>query len=215
MIENAPGDPLPNQEESLNKPPAMRASAGPEPVGQGYDPMAKSFHWLVVALLIAQYSTEFVLPYVLPKEDLSPALHFSIGSTILLVMLPRLAWRLTHPAPPPPATLSPLLRLISRVTHGLLYAILIVLPLLGWTSASASGANVYLLGLIPLPALVAKDKAFAEAVGSVHGAVALTLLALIALHIAGALYHAVVKQDGVIRRMLPDRAATPAPTPTE
>ncbi len=206
MSEDAHGHPLPDQEGSPDVSATMRASTGPAgALGQGYDAVAKSFHWLVVALLVAQYSTEFVLPYVLPKTALDAAWHFSIGSTILLVMLLRLTWRLTHAPPPPPATLSAGLRLLSRVTHGLLYAILIVLPLLGWTAASASGATAYLLGLIPLPALVAKDKALAEAVGSVHAAVALTLLALIALHVAGALYHALVKQDGVIRRMLPGR----------
>jgi len=213
MTENTHGYPLPNQEELPDMSATMRAPAAPRATpAQGYDPVAKSFHWLVVVLLVAQYSTEFILPYVLPKSSLDAAWHFSIGSTILLVMLLRLVWRLTHATPPPPATLSSGLRLLSRVTHGLLYAFLIVLPLLGWTAASASGAKVYLLGLIPLPALVSKDKALAEAVGSVHGAVALTLLALIALHVAGALFHALVKQDGVIRRMLPNQAAIPART---
>ena len=184
----------------------IRASTVSAAQEQGYDPVAKSFHWLVVALLVAQYSTEFVLPYILPKSMLNAAWHFSIGSTILLVMVLRLAWRLAHRSPPPPATLPFGLRLVSRVTHGLFYAILIVLPLLGWTAASASGGSIFLLGLIPLPALVAKDKVLAETVGSVHGALALTLLALIGLHVAGALYHALVKQDGVVRRMLPKRA---------
>ena len=104
-------------------------------------------------------------------------------------MLLRLTWRLTHPPPPPPTDLPPALRLLSRATHWLFYVVLIVLPLLGWTAASAFGARVYLLGLIPLPALVAPNKPLAEVVGSVHGVVALALLALIALHIAGALYH--------------------------
>ncbi len=183
----------------------MRAPSGPATLGQGYDPVAKSFHWLVVALLIAQYCTELILPYILPKtaEDAINAWHFSIGSTILVLTLLRLAWRLTHPPPPPPADLPPGLQVLSRATHWLFYAVLIVLPLVGWTAASAYGATVYLFGLIPLPALVAKNKPLAETIGGVHATVALALLALIALHIAGALYHALVKRDGVIQRMLP------------
>lgn len=183
----------------------MRAPAGPSTLAQPYDPVAKAFHWLVVLLLVAQYTTKLILPYVLPKtaEDAINAWHLSIGSTILLVTLLRLAWRLTHPPPPPPADLPPGLRLLSRATHWAFYAVLIVLPLLGWITANAYGVTVYLAGLIPLPALVAPDKAFAERIGGAHGVLALLLLALIALHVAGALYHALVKRDGVIQRMLP------------
>ncbi len=89
------------------------------------------------------------------------------------------------------------------MTHWAFYAVLILLPLLGWIAANAYGVTVYLAGVIPLPALVAPDKAFAERIGGVHGTVALLLLALIALHVAGALYHALVKRDGVMQRMLP------------
>ena len=78
---------------------------------------------------------------------------------------------------------------------------------LGGAAASADGARVKLAGLIPLPLLVPKDDPFGKAMQTVHPAVAITLLAVIALHIAGALYHAFVKRDGVGRRMMPGRDA--------
>ena len=184
---------------------AARASAGSAALGQSYDPVAKFFHWLVVALLVLQYITKLVLPYALPKtaEDAINAWHLSVGSTILLVMLLRLAWRLAHPPPPPPADLPPSLRLLARATHIAFYVVLIALPLLGWITANAYGATVRLAGLIPLPALASPNKTLAEEIGGVHGTVAWALLALIALHVTGALYHALVRRDGVIRRMLP------------
>lgn len=184
---------------------AMHASQGSITAMQRYDPVARAFHWLVVLLLLAQYTTKLILPFTLPKSaaDSINAWHLSIGSTILLIMLLRLAWRLTHRPPSPPADLPPALRLLSRANHWAFYAVLILLPLLGWITANAYGVTVYLAGLIPLPALAAPNKAFAEQLGHVHGAVALLLLALIALHIAGALYHALVKRDGVAQRMLP------------
>lgn len=52
---------------------------------------------------------------------------------------------------------------------------------------------------------MSQDKSLAESIGSVHGALAWALLSVIALHVSGALYHALVKQDGVIRRMMPGR----------
>ena len=173
---------------------------------QAYDGVAQAFHWSVVALLIAQYFTEWAPKSLGGGSDAIADWHLAIGPTILLLMLLRLLWRLTHRPPPPPTDLPVALRLLSRATHYAFYAILIVLPLLGWTAASGFGATPYLLGLIPLPALIAQNKPLAETIGHVHGALALALLAVIALHVAGALYHALVKQDGVLQRMLPHGA---------
>lgn len=185
----------------------MKISDRPAAGGWGYDGVAKTFHWLVVAMLVVQYSVALVLGWILPKsaEDSLATWHFSMGSSILVVMLARLAWRLTHKPPPPPQDLSPGLRRLSRATHWAFYAVFIVLPFLGWAAASADGARVSLAGLIPLPLLVPKDDPFGKAMGTVHPVIAITMLAVIALHIAGALYHALVKHDGVIQRMLPGR----------
>lgn len=175
--------------------------------GWRYTAVAQAFHWLVVAMLAAQYSVALWLVYVLPKsaEGALAQWHFSLGSSVAVVMLLRLGWRLTHPAPPPPADLGLALRLVSRVTHWIFYAAFLVLPVLGWAAASADGARVKLAGLIPLPMLVPKGDPFGKLMQDVHPAMAITLLALIALHIAGALYHALVKHDGVLGRMLPGR----------
>ena len=183
----------------------LRASELPVAEPRRYNRVARTFHWLVVLLLLAQYATKLILPFVLPKsaEGSINAWHLSIGSTILLVVVLRLAWRLTHQPPPPPADLPPALRLLSRATHWAFYAVLILLPLLGWIAANAYGVTVHLAGLVPLPALVAPSKTFAEQIGPVHGAAALLLLALVALHVAGALHHALVRRDGVMQRMLP------------
>ncbi|MBK1661280.1 cytochrome b [Paracraurococcus ruber] len=172
---------------------------------QPYDPVSRGFHWLVAALVAAQIVIALLLPAVLPDSaaDSLSAWHLAMGSTVLLVMLLRLGWRLTHPAPPAPAGLPPALRLLARGTHWSLYGVLILLPLLGWVAANAYDATPRLLGLLPLPRLVAPDKAFAETIGGVHGTVALLLFGLIALHVAGALHHALIRRDGVIRRMLP------------
>lgn len=174
---------------------------------QRYDGVAQSFHWIVVLLVVAQYATKW-LPdgFASLSEKQLNGWHLAIGPAILLLMLLRLAWRFTHPAPPPPSDLPMSLRIVSRGTHWLFYAILIVLPVLGWIAASGYGAGVSLLKLVPLPALIAKDKGLAESIGSVHGALAWALLAVIALHVSGALYHGLVKQDGVIRRMVPGAA---------
>src|SRR3712207_9560801 len=105
----------------------------PARLDQPYDAVSRTFHWLVVALVVAQITIALVLPAVLPKsaEDTIFATHYAVGSTILLVMLLRLAWRLTHPMPTAPTDLPPALRGLARGTHWAFYAVLIALPLLG------------------------------------------------------------------------------------
>lgn len=173
--------------------------------GWRYNGVARALHWLVVAMLAVQYSVALWLAYVLPKsaEGALVQWHFSLGSSVLVVMLLRLGWRLAHPAPPPPSDLRPGLRLLSRATHWAFYAGFVVLPVMGWFAASAYGSQVKLAGLIPLPMPVPKDDPFGVLMQTVHPTVAITLLALIALHIAGASYHALVRRDGVVRRMWP------------
>lgn len=171
-----------------------------------YDGIAQSFHWVVVALVLAQYATKWLPPgLVAMTENQMDAWHGAIGPVILLVTLLRLAWRLWHPPPPPPPDLAAPLRMLSRGTHWLFYIILLVLPLLGWVAASGYGAEVSLLKAVPLPAIVARDKGLAESVGSIHGALAWILLGVIVLHVCGALHHALIKRDDVLRRMVPGR----------
>lgn len=177
----------------------------PARLTEPYDPVARAFHWIVVLMLTGQFLVALVLASVLPESAAGTlvAWHFSLGSAIWIVMLARLAWRLLHPPPPPPEDLSPLLQAVSRATHWGFYAILLVLPVLGWFAASAYGSRVHLAGLIPLPLAVPKDDPFGKLMQTVHPTVALCLLALVALHVSGALYHKLVKKDGVMGRMWP------------
>ena len=83
-----------------------------------------------------------------------------------------------------------------------MYAILPLLSVLGWMAASGYGTTSYLLGLIPLPGLVKPNERLGGHVGQFHGLLAWILLAIISLHVAGAMHHALVKKDGVSDRML-------------
>ena len=97
------------------------------------------------------------------------------------------------------------LRLLSRATHFLLYAILIALPLLGWINANARGWTVWFVGVIPLPALVPSGSSWGGQMGDVHMIVAYVLLGTAGLHVLAALYHQFVLRDALLSRMLPIR----------
>lgn len=170
-----------------------------------YDPVAKSLHWIIVALVTAQFATKLVSPksFAGVTEDGLNAWHLAIGPTILLLMFVRFGWRLTHRPPSPPADLAPALQLVSRLTHWTFYGLLIVIPILGWFSASGFGAHPTVMFLFNLPSIApANDKA-AEAWGNVHGLLAWLLLAVIGLHVAAASWHGLARDDGVFARMMP------------
>lgn len=170
-----------------------------------YDGVWMGLHWLIALLVGLQFVTKAISPGAFPgaTEDALNAWHLAIGPTILLLMLVRLGWRLTHVPPPVPADLATPLQFVARATHWAFYGLLIVIPVLGWVSASGFGARPTILGVVPLPMIAPESKSLAEAWGGVHGVLAWVVLGLIGLHICGALYHLLAKDDGVASRMLP------------
>ena len=160
-----------------------------------------------MALLIVQFIAAWTMPEI--KRDTKPEtlinLHLSVGVLILFVAVLRLAWRATHAEPPPEDGLPPWQVQSARVVHWLLYALLFVLPVLGWVNASWRGFPVIMFGL-ELPKLVATRAPGWGWTGDVHALLATYgLLTLVGLHVAAALYHYFIRRDGVLQRMLPGR----------
>lgn len=171
-----------------------------------YDPFARALHWLIFALVALEFAIAWLMPDV--HRGTRPAgliaWHIGVGTTILLLMLLRVGWRVAAGAPgllPGPAWQQRLARLV----HLLLYAGFLVLPCLGWANASSRGWTVHLAGVVPLPALAADGATWAHELGDVHQVLAYVLLGAIGLHVAGALFHAVVARDATMRRMWPRR----------
>jgi cytochrome b561 len=175
----------------------------------GYTGTAKTLHWLIVALLIAQFIFAWTMPHIRRNTPVSTliSLHFTFGIIILAVAVVRLAWRLTRGEPAPEDGLPPWQRQSARIVHWLLYLLLFVIPILGWINASFRGMPIVMFGL-ELPMLVARRAPGWGWTGDVHGLLAnYGLLALVGLHVLAALYHYFWRRDGVLQRMLPGRRA--------
>jgi cytochrome b561 len=169
--------------------------------------VAKLFHWVIVALIATQVVLALMaddLPAGMQKLVLL-ARHKSIGITILLLAIARLAWRAANPVPELPSTLKPYERALARFTHFALYALLFAMPLTGWMMSSARGFPVSWFGLVQLPDLVPTDRGLYRIFHETHEALARVLGVAVLLHIAGALKHHFVLRDDVLRRMLPFR----------
>jgi cytochrome b561 len=172
--------------------------------------VAQLLHWTIVVLIIVQFTLAELaddLPAGLKKLTLL-ARHKSVGITILMLAALRLAWRWTNPTPQLPDTLKPHERALARFTHFMLYALLFAQPLSGWMMSSARGFPVSWFGYFQLPDLVPKSKPLYDALITTHHTLAWVLVAVVVLHVAGALKHHFVLRDNVLRRMLPFSTST-------
>ena len=168
-----------------------------------YSTPAVVLHWLVALLIFAA----FPLGVYMHELPLSPgklklySYHKWIGITVLLLVAIRLSWRLTHTPPPLPESVAAWQRRASAAVHGLLYLLMIVIPLSGWMMSSAKGFPVVWFGVLPLPDLVGKDKALGELLAGVHQALNFSLLMLVVMHVGAALQHHFVERQPFLQRM--------------
>lgn len=162
-------------------------------------------HWLVAALASAVVVLGWRMlasPHETASRERFLYWHRSLGLVVLLVMLLRLLWRWRHPPPPLPADFARPAAALARATHLGLYAVLIAMPLAGWLNAAAAGHAVRLFGLVALPPLSPAHGRLSQAAIAVHLAGQYVLYVLVAAHVVGALYHALIRRDGVFERML-------------
>ncbi len=178
-----------------------------------YSMVAIVLHWLIALLILGNIVLAWTfqnIPQGLLEFKLIQ-LHKSVGVTVLLLSLLRLAWRLFNPPPPEP----PMPRwqsLAARAVHWGFYVIMIGMPLSGWLMVSASPLNIptLLYGVIPWPHVAAihslsgdQRKVVDDAMGLTHEALAYIAYGLIALHVAAALKHQVFDRDNLLFRMAP------------
>lgn len=166
-----------------------------------FDRTARWLHWAMAAMILAMI---FVGVGMVASLELRPwliDLHRPLGLLVLVLALLRLWHRRRHPPPALPESLPPLQAWAARASHGLLYALMFAMPLLGWAMSSAGGYRVVLPGGKALPALAPADPALYTWLRDAHGVLGYAFFALILVHIAGALYHAWVRRDGVFEAM--------------
>ena len=172
----------------------------------GYGVLAKTFHWLILLLLVAQFAIGWSMPHIGPRTvpEALINLHFSLGALILIVVVLRLLWRLTHPVPLLVDDGRIWQQRLAQATHGILYALLLITPVLGWMSASGRGYTVSLFGLFAMPSLLPAKHPWTGPLGDIHNLLSnYVLLGFVGLHVLGALYHHFMLRDRTLMRMLP------------
>ncbi|WP_256701010.1 cytochrome b [Caballeronia sordidicola] len=181
----------------------MRQNSSTTP--SAYGRTARFFHSATVLLLASQFAIAWTMPDVHrgPQPVGLIAWHLSVGMLILLLVAVRIVWRFTHPAPRELPGIPRPLAAVARLTHWMLYLLLIALPLMGWANASSRGWPSFLGTLLPLPALSPEGSPFGHSLGDWHKIFAWVLLALVVMHAAAAVFHHFVLRDATLRRMFP------------
>jgi cytochrome b561 len=171
---------------------------------QQYGTTAKIFHWLVMALLVMQYLIGWLMPDIHRgmKPGVAMTFHISLGILILVLVVLRFVWRLTHPVAPE-SSLTRWQRLTSEAVHWLLYALVLATTVTGWLFASFRGWSISLFYLVPLPMLASDNAAAGKAIDGLHQAMEWALLVVIGIHVASALAHLFFYRDRIMQRMLP------------
>ena len=162
-------------------------------------------HWLIAVMVIGMIAFGWWMQAI-PKVPIGARasafnLHKSVGITIFLAMLVRLAWRITHRPPPFPAIPRWQAR-AARTNHLLLYVALFLMPLAGFVGSLLSGWPIVYFGQ-PLPMWFARNDSLSRACQLIHLVTSWVLVVAIAIHVAAALKHHFLDRDRLIARMWP------------
>lgn len=170
-----------------------------------YSLPARLLHWLMALLILAMLFIGVGMVGSLgPWQHRLVSLHKGVGLLLLGLLLLRLAVRLRQSPPALPASIPAWQQRLAHSAHVLLYGLMLALPLLGWAMQSAGGYPLVLLGWV-LPAIAPQDVDLYAGLRSAHGWLAYLLFASILLHLAAALFHGLIRRDGVLAGMLRGR----------
>jgi cytochrome b561 len=167
-----------------------------------FSPLARLLHWSMALMILAMLFIGIgMVSTATERYRYLLAAHRPLGILILVLAVVRLAHRLLNPAPALPASLPQVQQAAAKISHVLLYALMFVMPLLGWAMLSAAPHPIVLVGGFRLPAILSPDAALYARLRGLHTDFALAFYAVILLHLGAALYHAWIRRDGVFQSM--------------
>ena len=170
-----------------------------------WDAGAKTLHW-TMALLIPLAWAIAVAREALPEASRSSAMFFhkSVGVAVFALLVLRIVWRLTHAAPETEKTpFEPWAGLAAKAGHGLLYLLMIVVPVGGTMASFANGRSLPFFGLFEIASPWATKQPFAHTIGEMHETMGHLLLLVAFAHAVVGIRHHVVLKDRTLIKMRP------------
>jgi cytochrome b561 len=176
---------------------------------QIYTRTAIALHWLMAVLILVTFSVGLYMHglHLSPFKLKIYSWHKWAGVTAFLLLLIRLVWRAGHRSPDLPVSMPAWQRVGAHAVHGLLYLLMIAVPLTGWLMSSAKGFQTVYFGVLPIPDLLAKNTELGNALRAIHEWLNYLMLALVTGHAGMALKHHLIDRDDILVRMAPRRRA--------
>ena len=171
-----------------------------------YAPSARWLHWLTAVLVVVVIVFGIWIRYFEPADEAFKLrlynIHESFGVIVFVLTLIRVVNRWRHPPPPLPPDTPAVIRLAAHTSHMALYALLLLMPVIGFLATNAWGFPLSVFGVLPLPVPLGKDEALAKILSFLHWCGAITIVLLIGAHLMGVIYHTFIRRDGLLHRML-------------
>ncbi len=171
-----------------------------------YDRVQRAFHWVMAAIIFTAIALGISISYLDRSNPLKGSLllvHKSLGLTVLILVIARVAYRLIVGKPPYQQPLPRFNRIGSTAAHLLLYGLMIFMPVSGYVFTGAGGHPLPFFGLFDWPNVVPKDKALSQFAGAFHYWGAWIICSVLIVHVLAVAWHSWIKKDEVLARMLP------------
>jgi len=171
-----------------------------------YAPSSRWLHWLTAVLVVVVIVFGVWIRYFEPADEAFKLrlynIHESFGVIVFVLTLIRVVNRWRHPPPPLPPDTPAVIRLAAHTSHMALYALLLLMPVIGFLATNAWGFPLSVFGVLPLPVPLGKDEDLAKILSFLHWCGAITIVLLIGAHLMGVIYHTFIRRDGLLHRML-------------
>ena len=170
-----------------------------------YGGISKWLHWLVAFFVILMLLLGPGLEDLsLDEREQVIMGHSGLGTLVLILMLIRWPWRLTHPGPGPTTSMGAWQRRLAPIMHWALYVLLVFQPIFGIAQAFyITDYEVVAFGQIAYSSMALDNAELARIFHIAHSVNAKLLTVLVLGHIVAATYHHFWQKDNVLRRMLP------------
>ena len=171
-----------------------------------YTVTSRWLHWLTAALVGVVIPIGIWIRYFEPADEAFKLrlynIHESLGVIVFVLVLIRLGNRYRNPPPPLPAGTPAIIQRAAHVSHVALYALLVLMPVIGFLATNAWGFPLSVFGVLPLPSPLGKNEDLAKILSLLHLCGATAIVLLIGAHLMGVIYHTFIRRDGLLHRML-------------
>lgn len=170
---------------------------------QHFAAFSRILHWTMAAMVLTMLGIGVAMVASLADYHVLVSIHRPLGIAILLLVVVRFVNRLVSPLPPFPATMPPIERFAATAGELTMYALMFVLPLVGWGMLSAASYPIILVGPLRLPPILPHDLAVYSVLRKLHTVLAYLFFLIILGHFGAVLFHTLIVRDGILQRMAP------------